>query len=115
MDYPMMTAPNLAPINTLTPMPARLAGMALVPAGVCQVPGEIGPDDVLRVDFDANHVDRDGLYLVEAVTADGVDWMGCRRFTRTVLGKLLMFEGGQWVAPAGLRVAGRVVRVFKPA
>ena len=72
-------------------------------------------EDVLRVDFDSEGVDRDGLYLVEAVTADGVDWMGCRRFTRTVLGEVAMFEAGQWVAPAGLRVAGRVVRVFKPA
>lgn len=113
MDYPMMTAPNLAPINTLTPMPARLAGMALVPAGPCQVAGEIGPEDVLKVDFDADHVDRDGLYLVEAVTHDGVDWMGCRRFARSVLGEVAMFEAGQWVAPAGLRIAGRVVKVYR--
>lgn len=108
MNYEVTTAANLAPIN-----PARLSGVALVPAGVCQVPGEIGPEDVLKVDFDADHVDRDGLFLVEAVTADGVDWMGCRRFTRDVLGGVRMFEAGQWVAPAGLRIAGRVVRVYR--
>jgi hypothetical protein len=115
MNYELTTAANMAPINTMAPIGPRLSGVALVPAGPCQVAGEIGPEDVLKVDFDADHVDRDGLYLVEAVTHDGVDWMGCRRFARSVLGEVAMFEAGQWVAPAGLRVAGRVVRVFKPA
>lgn len=109
MNYPMMNAPNVA---TRSPIPARLSGESLVPAGVCQVPGEIGAGDVLRVDFDADSVTRDGFYLVEAVTADGVDWMGCRRFARTV-GGVLMQEAGQWIEPAGLRIAGRVVTVYR--
>lgn len=90
--------------------PAMLTGVHLVPAGPCQLPGAIDASDVLRVDFDCRSVDRDGLYLVEAVGADG--WIGCRRFA--VLGGVQVEDGGAWCdVPSGLRVAGRVAQVYR--
>lgn len=94
--------------------PAMLTGMHLVPAGPCQLAGAVSADDVLRVDFDCRDVLADGLYLVEAVGADGVDWMGCRRFAVSALGAVTVEDGGAWCeVPAGLRVAGRVAQVYR--
>lgn len=94
--------------------PGMLTGMHLVPAGPCQLAGAVGADDVLRVDFDCRDVLADGLYLVEAVGADGVDWRGCRRFAVSALGAVTVEDGGAWCeVPAGLRVAGRVAQVYR--
>lgn len=90
-----------------------LTGMHLVPAGPCQLAGAVSADDVLRGDLDCRDVRADGLYLVEAVGADGGDWMGCRRFDVSALGAVTVEYGGAWCeVPAGLRVAGRVAQVI---
>lgn len=63
---------------------------------------------------------RDGLYLVEAVTSDGVEWMGCRRFARGIDRALSVDDTGRgdWrdvnsLSAAGLRVAGMVQQVYR--
>ena len=98
----------------------RLIGVALVPAGLCQYGDAIGAGDVLRVDFDRKHVTTDGLYLLESVGTEGVEWMGCRRFTRGLDGGLSVDETGRgdWREVeagdvAGFRVAGRVAQVYR--
>lgn len=97
--------------NIATP---QLSGIHFVPATPCQNE-DIGADDVLRVDFDSRGVDRDGLYLIEAMGSDGVNWIGCRRFAVSADGPQVM-DGGQWqCVPQGLRIAGRVLRIYRPA
>ena len=98
---------------------ARLCGVSLIPAGLCQYEG-IMADDVLRVDFDADSIRVDGLYLVEAADAEGVAWMGCRRFSRGLDGALSVDDTGRgdWrdvanLSAAGLRVAGMIQQVYR--
>lgn len=98
----------------------RLSGVALVPAGVCQYGAAIGAGDVLRVDFDRGAVTTDGLYLLEAMGADGVEWVGCRRFARGLDGGLSVDDTGRgdWREvgageASGYRVAGRVEQVYR--
>ena len=100
--------------------PSRLCGVALVPAGLCAYGDAVGVADVLRVDFDRNTIGRDGLYLVEATTNDGVEWVGCRRFARGIDGALSMDESGRgdWrevgaVGAGGFRVVGYVEQVYR--
>ena len=99
---------------------ARLCGVALVPAGLCQYGEQVRAADLLRVDFDADSIRRDGLYLVEGVTDDGVAWMGCRRFSRGLDGALSVDDSGRgdWrdvsnLEAAGFRVAGYVEQVYR--
>jgi len=112
----------IATMNNVTTSytPAMLSGVALVPSGLCQWRGDVGPDDVLMVDFDQHKINKDGLYLVEAVGADGVEWMGCRRFAVGLGGGLSMDETGRggWrdmesLDAEGLRVVGYVVKVYR--
>lgn len=92
--------------------PRQLSGVHFVPATPYQNE-DIGPDDVLRVDFDSRGVDRDGLYLIEAMGPDGVGWIGCRQFAASPDGAQVM-DGGRWQrVPQGLRIAGRVLQVYK--
>lgn len=74
---------------------SRLSGVALVPAGLCQYGEQVRAADLLRVDFDADSIHRDGLYLVEGMTDDGVAWMGCRRFSRGLDGALSVDDSGR--------------------
>lgn len=107
--------------NTVANAPERrLSGVSLVPAGVCQYGAAIGAADVLRVDFGRNNITRDGLYLVEAVTNDGVEWVGCRRFARGIDGALSVDDSGRgdWrevgaVDAGGFRVVGYVEQVYR--
>ena len=99
---------------------ARLSGVALVPAGLCQYGEQVRAADLLRVDFDADSIRRDGLYLVEGVTDDGVAWMGCRRFSRGLDCALSVDDSGRgdWrdvssLEAAGFRVAGYVEQVYR--
>lgn len=114
MNNALATRTHVAHAGHVAPQaPAMLAGVHLVPAGPCQLHGVIDAGDVLRVDFDCRVVKADGLYLVEAVSADGVEWMGCRRFAVTVAG-VQVEDGGAWCdVPSGLRVAGRVAQVYR--
>lgn len=105
--------------SAISPM-MRLSGAALVPAGLCQYGAAVLAGDVLRVDFDCDRIGRDGLYLVEAMTDDGVAWMGCRRFSRGIDGAVSVDDtgSGDWrevgcLEAAGLRVAGYVERVYR--
>lgn len=100
--------------------PSRLCGVALVPAGLCVYGAAVGSADVLRVDFDCDHIGRDGLYLVEAMTHDGVAWMGCRRFARGIDGALSVDDSGRgdWREVGvkdggGFRVVGYVEQVYR--
>lgn len=116
------TAMNLTTISTTSqhrisqsPQGSQPTGIRLVPGELCQY-GDIDTDCVMRVDFDQVAVDRSGLYLVEAVTDDGVTWMGCRRFDRGLTGLRMDETGaGDWrdVGVAGLRVVGRVLKVYR--
>ena len=99
---------------------SRLSGVALVPAGMCQYGEQVRAADLLRVDFDADTIRVDGLYLVEGVTDDGVAWMGCRRFSRGLDGALSVDDSGRgdWrdvsnLEAAGFRVAGYVEQVYR--
>ena len=99
---------------------ARLSGVALVPAGLCQYGEQVRAADLLRVDFDADSIRVDGLYLVEAAGAEGVAWMGCRRFSRGLDGALSVDDTGRgdWrdvgsLSAAGMRVAGMVQCVYR--
>ena len=99
---------------------SRLCGVALVPAGLCQYGEQVRADDLLRVDFDADTIRRDGLYLVEGVTDDGVAWMGCRRFARGIDGALSVDDSGRgdWREvgagdAGGFRVVGYVEQVYR--
>ena len=108
-------------ISTANPTHAsRLSGVALVPAGLCQYGEQVRPADLLRVDFDADTIRVDGLYLVEGMTDDGVAWMGCRRFSRGLDGALSVDDSGRgdWrdassLEAAGFRVAGYVEQVYR--
>ena len=108
-------------ISTASPTHAsRLCGVALVPAGLCQYGEQVRAADLLRVDFDADSIRRDGLYLVEGMTDDGVSWMGCRRFSRGLDGALSVDDSGRgdWrdvsnLEAAGFRVAGYVEQVYR--
>lgn len=98
----------------------RLSGAALVPAGLCQYGAAVLAGDVLRVNFDCDRIGRDGLYLVEAMTDDGVAWMGCRRFSRGIDGALSVDDSGRgdWREvgagdAGGFRVAGYVEQVYR--
>lgn len=100
--------------------PSRLCGVALVPAGLCVYGAAVGAADVLRVDFDCDRIGRDGLYLVEAMTDDGVAWMGCRRFARGIDGALSVDDSGRgdWREvgagdAGGFRVVGCVEQVYR--
>ena len=100
--------------------PALLTGQALVPSGLRQWRGDVGPDDVLLVDFDKREINKDGLYLIESLGADGVEWMGCRRFAVGLGGGLSADETGRggWrdlesLEAEGLRVVGCVVKVYR--
>jgi len=94
-------------------------GVTIIPAHDCQYPPSIKASDLLEVDF-GPHEPRDGMYLVEHVTACGVEWRGVRRFQRTPDGLSVDETGqGQWkpirsVQEYGLRIAGRVCRVYRP-
>lgn len=108
-------------ISAATPTHAsRLSGVALVPAGLCQYGEQVRAADLLRVDFDADTIRVDGLYLVEGMTDDGVSWMGCRRFSRGLDGALSVDDSGRgdWrdvssLEAAGFRVAGYVEQVYR--
>jgi hypothetical protein len=115
-------------ISTMSPgnvtrggaIPSRLRGVSLVPAGMCVCGDAVRAADVLRVDFDCDRIGRDGLYLVEVMTHDGVAWMGCRRFTRGIDGALSVDDSGRgdWreggaLDVGGLRVVGYVEQVYR--
>jgi hypothetical protein len=91
-------------------------GRRFFEATACAYPPAVMPDDVLLVDMDIDRVTVDGLYLVERIDGRTVTWMGCRRFELSVLGGINMVEAsGELVAFAadvGLRIAGRVLRVY---
>lgn len=94
-------------------------GRRFIPAGACSYPPAVMPDDVLLVDLDADRVTVDGLYLLERIEAGVVTWLGCRRFEVAITGGLRVDETGHgdWVpfaGAAGARIAGRVVRVYRP-
>jgi hypothetical protein len=96
------------------PRLARVSGRHFVPATDCSYLPTIEVGDVLEVDFDVGRVMNDGLYLAEVIEHDRCIWRGCRRFARTP-GTVRMDStgGGEWTAaPAGLRIVGRVQRVF---
>ncbi len=112
-----LTAINATTSNGISQFPHRgqPTGIRLVPGELCQY-GDIDADCILRVDFNQTVVDRSGLYLVEVVTDDGVTWMGRRRFDRGLTGLRMDETGaGDWrdVGVAGLRVVGRVLKVYK--
>jgi len=95
-----------------------LTGVGLVPSGLCQYGDVIKVGDVLRVDFDRQRVTMDGLHLVECVGADGVDWMGCRRFSRGIDGSLSVDDSGhgdwrQVDDQSRIRIVGRVEQVYR--
>ena len=103
-------------INAMTAA-TGLTGRGLIPADLCQYGDVVQPGDVLRVDFDRTSVDKSGLYLIEAINAEGVAWMGCRRFDRGINGVAVDESGrGDWRnlnSLTGLRVAGFVEQVFR--
>lgn len=112
-----LTAINATTSNGISQFPHRgqPTGIRLVPGELCQY-GDIDADCILRVDFNQTVVDRSGLYLVEAVTDDGVAWMGCRRFDRGLTGLRMDDTGaGDWreVAGSNLKVVGRVLKVYR--
>lgn len=94
----------------------RLSGRGYVPAADCSYPPAIEAGDVLEVDFDCDRVANDGLYLAEIVENGRCVWRGCRRFSRVPGGVRMDSTGvGTWdAAPAGLRIVGRVARIFGP-
>jgi hypothetical protein len=99
----------------------RLSGRAVVPAIDCSYSQQVTSEDLIAVDFDADSVDRDGLYLVEFLGTDRVDWMGCRRFARSPAGLMVDLTGeGEWTRlpgamhDNGIRIVGRVERVYRP-
>ena len=111
---------NNSPLIINAAEPSRLCGLALVPAGQCQYGEQVRAADLLRVDFDADSIRRDGLSLVEGMTDDGVAWMGCRRFSRALDGALSVDDSGRgdWrdvssLEAAGFRVAGYVEQVYR--
>lgn len=114
----LTTSPSLSTGNTLSTT-STLTGRGLIPADLCQYGDAVQPGDVLRVSFDHTSVDKAGLYLIEAIGADGVAWMGCRRFDRNTNGVSMDESGrGDWrdvpsLSGAGLRVAGYVEQVFR--
>lgn len=96
------------------PRARRLAGRGYVPATDCSYLPAVDSGDVLEVDFDCDRVANDGLYLAEIVDGDRCVWRGCRRFAR-VPGSVRMDAtgAGAWAAaPPGLRIVGRVERIF---
>ena len=102
------------------PEPPRLSGRLVVPADGCTYPPSVQADDLLRVNFDAQAVGPDGLYLVERIGPQGVEWRGCKRFARQITGGLVVDENGrgEW-RPADLhsldvRVVGYVEQVYRP-
>jgi hypothetical protein len=104
---------------TTSPSTSTLTGRGLIPADLCQYGDAVQAGDVLRVDFDTITVRKAGLYLVEAVNSEGVTWMGCRRFDRSINGVSMDESGrGDWrdlpsLSGAGLRVVGYVEQVFR--
>lgn len=103
------------------PEPARAAGVVLRPAGDCLLPGEIGPEDLVMVDFDQHQALSDGLYLLERIGPLGVEWRGCRRISLPLLHARLLriHEGSEWkdapdLMALNLRIAGRVLQVYSP-
>lgn len=98
------------------PTKQKQLGRRFFEATACAYPPAVMPDDVLFVDMDADRVSVDGLYLVERVQDGAVTWMGCRRFELSVLGGVNMVEANgelvTFAAAAGLRIAGRVLRVY---
>ena len=104
-------------INTNTPAKQQKLGKRYIPATACSYPPEVNADDVLLVNFDADSVTVDGLYLVERYQDGAVTWMGCRRFEiRLADGGLNLYEANGDVVPfdGSLTIAGRVLRVYRP-
>lgn len=106
--------------NTACPELPRLRGRLVVPADGCAYPPSVQADDLLRVNFDAQSVGPDGLYLVERIGPQGVEWRGCKRFARQITKGLMVDESGhgEW-RPADLRsldvrVVGYVEQVYRP-
>ena len=101
--------------------PSTLYGRHLVPARDCWYPPAVAAVDLLDVDFDQRSITGDGLYLVEILGEERVDWRGCRRFCTTPHGLNIDVRGdGEWKpidSPADYRmcIVGRVQRVYKPA
>lgn len=96
-----------------------LTGTMVIPAGDCQYPPAIKAMDLLKVDFDCHSVGHDGLYLVEILNAKGVEWRGCRRFQKKPDLHIDVSGNGEWrpcsLGAGGMRVAGYVEQVYKPA
>lgn len=99
--------------------PPMLSGTLIVPAHDCQYPPDVKANDLLRVDFDMRTVEADGLYLVEMLNPNGVAWRGCRRFQKMPHLHMDMSGAGEWkpfsLEAQGMRVAGYVEQVYKPA
>lgn len=75
---------------------------------------------MLRANFDRTSIGKDGLYLIEAMGADGVEWVGCRRFAVGMGGGLSVDDTGRgdWRELGspdawGWRVAGYVEQVYR--
>lgn len=109
-------------LSATTPQPESLQGTHIVPASLgCFYPPAIDSEDLLQVDFDRRQIGRDGLYLVELVQDGRVAWRGARRFHHHLDGLYIDQTGDgehkRIASPAavGLRVAGYVLEVYKPA
>lgn len=80
-------------------------------------------NDLLRVDFDRTNVNGGGLFLVEIIKDQKVDWRGCRRFDKRLDGVVMIDQsgGGDWkpvlpsLAAWNMRIVGYVEQVYKPS
>lgn len=97
-----------------------LSGLLVLRATGCWYPPAVSPNDILEVDFDCRAVDGDGLYLIEELSVRGVEWRGCRRFSRSPGGLEMDYTGrGDWreidLGRARMRVVGKVKGIYKGA
>lgn len=110
-----LLAPRLACDGSRNESP-RLRGRCVLSGERFQVPGLIGPEDLLEADFDVLGLAGNGLYLLELHTADGVQWRGARELRGAPGGAVQAFEGGGWSdLPIGgdLRIVAKLLRVFR--
>lgn len=110
------TAPSVAQSTSIAGQltltrPAQLAGVQIIQVESSTLPGEIEAGDLLKVNFDQQWPDRNGLYVVVRGS-----WSGVRRFTVAADGALEVLDIDRWIPVAPelhLTVRGRVQAIYK--